>query len=139
LAAIRARRAQLRQVIDNATAEDRDLEVAERVIAHFEAVGSAQVSSSSASSTASIAVGEKVNGTIGGGKKPSQAYMVTTALRGAPGQAFDTPLELRDEIARLYRVEIKNSSFQPLLSRLAKEGAITRDGRRVVLPKEVVR
>jgi hypothetical protein len=146
LAAIRARRAELRQVIESAASEDKDLEVAERVVARIEASGGTHTASISVASVngkstvavAAIPQAARSNGTVG--RLPGHAGLVIQVLRASTDPWIESASALHDEIQRLHGVDIKKTSLQPLLWRLdTQDKLIVRESGRIALAERASR
>jgi hypothetical protein len=121
---VRARRqeiAKLRQSIDE---EDKELEVTERTLMRL-----------ASSKPAPQPMVDEVKPTPRG--PISQADLVISTLEGTSKPWLDSPAALHAEIKRLHGVDIKKSSFQPVISQLKAKKIIVRDGTKIALASRV--
>jgi len=128
LATVRARRvelAKLRAAIDD---EDKELEVAERALTRL------------AASKGDLSHSQPEPARLPGlpGRPPAtHKELVTAVLRVSPEPWLSSPAELRAEIERTHGVNIKPTSFQPLISDLKKKGVVVRDRQRIALAERI--
>jgi hypothetical protein len=136
LTTVRQRRTALAQMREQIDAEDKELEITERVLTRLAA-------GTTAAPPSMQIVG--LNGDSGnlltGPAAPqpvTQRDLVIATLRTFPDAWIDSSANLLTEITNAHGVAIKPSSLLPLLTTLKNEGVIRRDGaNRIALAERV--
>jgi hypothetical protein len=119
---IRARRAEIAQLMEALEQEDDELEMAEKVVARLEA--NPKTNGSAVTTT-------KANGAL------TQRDMIVGILRTRDNPWVESSKTLHTEIHKLYGVKITPGSFLPMLSYLKKKDVIVRAGPKIALAERV--
>jgi hypothetical protein len=137
LSMIRARRAQLAKYRQQIDAEDKELEIAERVLTRL-AVGTNSPVAPEVLMSGSSQLDEPSAEAIrtGAGDQPTPVThkdLVLATLRARAEPWVPSSRQLQGEIAEAHGIHIEDNSFLPLLSGLMEEGIIKRSEKGIAL------
>lgn len=125
LKTVRARLADIVEMIASLNAEAEEIRVAERVLLRLEAT------------TKFAATWDKAINKGNSQSKLSQSELIIATLRSSAEPWFESTNHLRNAIKLIHGVEIKKSSLQPLVSIMTKEGIIRRDKHKIAFAERV--
>ena len=141
LSTIRARRAQLAKYRQQIDEEEKELEIAERVLTRLSGATTSAVTPAvvmSGSSQLDEPSAEAIR--TGAGDQPTPVThkdLVLATLRARAEPWIPSSRELQAEIAEAHGVHIEDNSFLPLLSGLLAEGIIQRSEKGIALAERV--
>jgi len=127
---VRARRAEISRAKEALEKEDQELAIAEKVA---EKLDPSLVSSVTRVADPDLVVPNKLLATAA---PKRHSDLVLSTLKASANTWFESSEELREEVRRIYGIEIIRGSFLPLLTSLKNEGLIVRDGRKVALAEK---
>ncbi len=130
LDAIRQRLAQLEKARVELDEEEHDLLIAERVLARLEAMSSFGFKDVTVQ-------GNSIGASTSTRRPPTQTEFIVATMRLSPEPWFESTNVLHETIKAIHGIDMKKSSFQPLMSQLFREGVVTRDGYKVALAERV--
>jgi hypothetical protein len=141
LSTIRARRAQLAKYRQQIDTEDKELEIAERVLTRL-AVGANSPVAPAVLKSGSSQHDEPSAQAIqtGAGDQPNPVThknLVLATLRARAEPWVTSSRQLQTEIAEAHGIHIEDNSFLPLLSGLLAEGIIKRSEKGIALAERV--
>jgi hypothetical protein len=135
LSTVRARLDQLQKLRERIDAEQKELEIAQRVLTRL-AVGT-----TSAPPALPVVGGDTVNPPAGRATEATpvtQKDLIVATLRARAEPWAESSRDLQAEIERTHGVHIKDNSLLPLLTMLKGEGVIRRDAQnRIALAERV--
>ncbi|MCH8113559.1 MAG: hypothetical protein IH905_16660 [Proteobacteria bacterium] len=130
LKSIQQRLAEIGEVRAKLDEEEHDLNIAERVLVRLEAMnktGFRPVLPRGISDGASTSTK----------RPPSQTKIIVATLKSSAQPWFESTNNLREAIRVIHGVQMRKSSFNPLMSQLVKEGIVVRDDLKVALAERV--
>jgi hypothetical protein len=137
LSTIRARRAQLANYRQQIDAEDKELEIAERVLTRLAVGTNSPVAPAVLMSGSSQLDEPSAEARTGAGDQSTPVThkdLVIATLR-ARAEPWVPSSQLQAEIAKAHGIHIEDKSFLPLLSGLMEEGIIKRSEKGIALAK----
>jgi hypothetical protein len=138
LSTIRARRAQLANYRQQIDAEDKELEIAERVLTRLAVGTNSPVAPAVLMSGSSQLDEPSAEARTGAGDQPTPVThkdLVIATLRARTEPWIPSSRQLQSEIAEAHGIHIEDNSFLPLLSGLMEEGIIKRSEKGIALAK----
>jgi hypothetical protein len=138
LSTIRARRAQLANYRQQIDAEDKELEIAERVLTRLAVGTNSPVAPAVLMSGSSQLDEPSAEARTGAGDQPTPVThedLVIATLRARAEPWVPSSGQLQAEIGEAHGIHIEDNRFVPLLSRLMQEGIIKRSEKGIALAK----